>query len=270
MLMMRQKIIPFMIITIIGSIHMSHVVGQFNNNHVDHMGDVTMEHQHEQQTQPQHYRTNQILRRSRHLLPFDMERFHQHLENDGEQHGMINQADDTSGLIRIGNTYQFFPQNINYVTNQCPVSLKKVKYQESTSSVSSSSSSSSYEPECILENDQRGSWICRTLYDVVTGIPTSFSACIDPEHSLETDTCGCCHQTCPDPILCPCDLLNEKDQQGVYVMNVMDDIKPTTMVTTNVRTNEATSLMKCIDPYHSYQLIAGPGFGTQPSCYTEC
>lgn len=48
-----------------------------------------------------------------------------------------------------------------------------------------------------------GTWVCRTVHNPVTGVPTKLTSCIDPELSLSTDVCGCCG-TCPTPCTCPC------------------------------------------------------------------
>ena len=64
----------------------------------------------------------------------------------------------------------------------------------------------STEAECFGRRGEPGAWICRTLFDVVTGKPYSFSACIDVDESIgaSNDVCGCCGE-CPTECSCPCD-----------------------------------------------------------------
>ena len=60
--------------------------------------------------------------------------------------------------------------------------------------------------ECTVRGGEPGVWVCRTLYDVVTGKPYNFSTCIDVVESLGrgNDTCGCCGE-CTTVCSCPCD-----------------------------------------------------------------
>ena len=68
------------------------------------------------------------------------------------------------------------------------------------------------EAECTVREGEPGAWVCRTLYDVVTGKPYSFSTCIDLEESIgsSNDVCGCCGE-CPAACTCPCDDGEGKD-----------------------------------------------------------
>jgi hypothetical protein len=57
---------------------------------------------------------------------------------------------------------------------------------------------SEVDPICTGPRGEDGTWVCRTLYHPVTTDAVSFSTCIDPERSVETDTCGCCNDECPE------------------------------------------------------------------------
>lgn len=52
---------------------------------------------------------------------------------------------------------------------------------------------------------KEGNWVCRTLYHHITGEAEIFSACVDTEHAIITDECGCCGEVCPDVCTCECD-----------------------------------------------------------------
>lgn len=288
---MTKQILFF--ISIIVSICNNNVIGQDVNNGVHNH-----DHDHIINNNNKMIRSRTTTRQLNNF-DFGLSTIFDQMKQEQEQEQIrSSNRDDTTGFVKIGDDYRFFPWNIDYLTNRCPISSKKnitkmitttssdsnsttnstlnnttnhtTTIIATTSSSRSSSSSSAllYEPECILGNDVRGSWICRTLYDVVTGIPNTFSACIDQEHYLSTDTCGCCHKKCPNPCICKCDLMEINDQQGVYVMNLlsMDIIESNN----NNTTNSTTKNLKCVDPYHSYQYISGPGFGRQPICYTDC
>lgn len=43
-----------------------------------------------------------------------------------------------------------------------------------------------------------GLFVCRTLFQPVTGEASIQTVCCDPERALETDQCGCCDGNCPD------------------------------------------------------------------------
>ena len=59
-----------------------------------------------------------------------------------------------------------------------------------------------------------GTWVCRTLYNPITGSSRNHSVCIDHEDgALASDHCGCCEpEGCPAPCECTCD-----DGEGVLV-----------------------------------------------------
>ncbi|KAL7567502.1 hypothetical protein ACA910_009514 [Epithemia clementina (nom. ined.)] len=62
-----------------------------------------------------------------------------------------------------------------------------------------------------------GTWVCRSLYDPVTGLSQKQrTVCIDSVHgALSTDQCGCCEpDRCPKVCECPC---NEDGEDGVLV-----------------------------------------------------
>ena len=61
-----------------------------------------------------------------------------------------------------------------------------------------------------------GTWVCRTMYDPLTGEADTFSACVNAtSEALPTDSCGCCDGTCPTVCTCSCDLPDGSGNQGV-------------------------------------------------------
>lgn len=171
-------------------------------------------------------------------------------ENDNNTTITIIKSDNNNNKVKLKNIGidEVYLRNINYYNNICPVDITS-------------------EPECILSFNIKGSWICRTLYNIVTGESNTFSACVDTKHFIKTDTCGCCNNLCPDPCLCKCDLYNSNDQKGVLVQNVNynDDDNEN-----DINDNITDPNTRCVDPYRAYRLITGPGFRRQPSCSTEC
>ena len=69
---------------------------------------------------------------------------------------------------------------------------------------------------------EEGTWVCRQGFDRRSGTQMSFSTCVSPTHGLNTDVCGCCNATCPQPCLCTCDLIQAGDGLGVVVIDSMD------------------------------------------------
>jgi hypothetical protein len=102
---------------------------------------------------------------------------------------------------------------------------------------------SEVDPICTGPRGEDGTWVCRTLHHPVTTDAVSFSTCIDPERSVETDTCGCCNDECPEMCTCSCGY----DGGGVLVQK--DD----------------SSL--CVPPPKALHLIS---LDDEFSCVTEC
>ena len=84
-----------------------------------------------------------------------------------------------------------------------------------------------FEPkDCSVENagapvcaynwaGDEGVWVCRTLYNTLTGKPMKETICAPPEFTLkDNDVCGSCDGTYPEPCNCDCDLNNGMDQSG--------------------------------------------------------
>jgi len=112
----------------------------------------------------------------------------------------------------------------------------------------------SISPHCLylspkgLRGIANGTWICRTVHNPVTGVPTKLTSCIDPELSLSTDVCGCCG-TCPTQCTCPC---------GRGGSNVLLEMLDTT---TNITRH------KCVPAEAAVSIVASKsGY----SCVTSC
>ena len=93
----------------------------------------------------------------------------------------------------MGNSTRRGPFGIEYEVIGCPV--QNVTTPDDAAS------------ECVVRGGEPGAWICRTLYDVVTGAPYNYTACIDVDESIgaANDVCGCCGGECPTDCSCPCD-----------------------------------------------------------------
>lgn len=113
----------------------------------------------------------------------------------GKSTSTANNSSITSGGVGPfggGGGPPMFPPGIDFVNDTCPVNIDS-------------------SAPCLVGppfNESSGAWICRTLYDIVTGESDTFSAFVDTHHFLETDDCGCCGSLCPstDPCTCTCDL----------------------------------------------------------------
>jgi hypothetical protein len=108
------------------------------------------------------------------------------------------------------------------------------------------------EPDCALRNGELGAWLCRTIFDRLTGESDSWSTCGNATRALPSDACGCCDGECPDECTCGCPLDGVADT-GVLV----------TMARPSGEENE-----RCLAPEKAISLIAKPGGRFQ--CVTEC
>jgi hypothetical protein len=118
------------------------------------------------------------------------------------------------------------------------------------------------DPACTVGppgQEVEGAWVCRTLYDVVSGESDTFSACVDMDHFIETDACNCCDGVCPQTDLCGCSCnLDEAaaDNSGVLI--------------TMVGAPDDADAMLCVPPEVAYHKITGPGFFGRAICVEEC
>jgi hypothetical protein len=116
------------------------------------------------------------------------------------------------------------------------------------------------DPPCYVGggNETNGAWVCRTLFDIVTGTSSTFSACVDVEHFIETDICNCCDGECPliDPCPCACKMTMTMgmSETGVLVSLVGDS-------------DEANL---CVPPELSVKMVTGPGLFGRAVCVEEC
>ena len=46
---------------------------------------------------------------------------------------------------------------------------------------------------------EEGRFVCRTRYHPVTGESAFWPTCVPMDKAWDTDVCGCCGETCPDP-----------------------------------------------------------------------
>jgi hypothetical protein len=108
------------------------------------------------------------------------------------------------------------------------------------------------EPDCALRNGELGTWLCRTIFEPLTGESESWSTCGNATRALPLDECGCCDEECPVECTCGCPLEGVADA-GVLV----------TKARPSGEENE-----KCLAPEKAISLIAKPGGRFQ--CVTEC
>jgi hypothetical protein len=107
------------------------------------------------------------------------------------------------------------------------------------------------EPTCALRNGELGTWLCRTIFEPLTGESDSWSTCGNATRALPLDECGCCDGVCPVECTFGCPLEGVADA-GVLV----------TMARPSGETNE-----KCLAPEKAISLIAKAGDRFQ--CVTE-
>jgi hypothetical protein len=110
---------------------------------------------------------------------------------------------------------------------------------------------SANEPNCALRNGELGTWLCRTIFEPLTGESDSWSTCGNATRALPLDECGCCDGVCPVECTVGCPL-EGVDDAGVLV----------TMARPSGETTE-----KCLAPEKAISLIAKAGGRFQ--CVTE-
>jgi hypothetical protein len=115
------------------------------------------------------------------------------------------------------------------------------------------------EPDCALRNGELGTWLCRTIFEPLTGESDSWSTCGNATRALPLDECGCCEGACPVECTCGCPLEGVADA-GVLVTKT----RPSSSGEETENENEG----KCLAPEKAISLIAKPGDRFQ--CVTEC
>ena len=170
--------------------------------------------------------------------------------NNGHGYDDILKAEDF-GLRRQG-----APFGITFVNDSCPVD---------TSTTS---------PCYVGRNETRGSWVCRTLFDVLTGEERQFSACVDSKHFLTTDQCDCCGGVCPSvaPCGCACNITNDDSNDDDRLRRYLkrgddDDDKPKNKTGVLVTVGSTT---QCVPAAASVKIVTGSGFFGPASCVTTC
>jgi hypothetical protein len=123
-------------------------------------------------------------------------------------------------------------------------------------------------------NKTRGAWVCRTIFDLVTGEERTFSACVALNGFIETDTCGCCDGTCPstDPCGCACNMTGSFGPPFNRELQGPGDRRrspPRSQTTTGVLVTMLDE-EKCVPANISVKLTTGPGFFGQGTCVTSC
>ncbi len=108
------------------------------------------------------------------------------------------------------------------------------------------------EPDCALRNGELGAWLCRTIFDRLTGESDSFSTCGNATRALPFDDCGCCEGACPVECTCGC-TLEEVADAGVLVTETGP---------------EGDTRERCFAPENAISMIAKPEGSFQ--CVTEC
>jgi hypothetical protein len=112
-------------------------------------------------------------------------------------------------------------------------------------------------PACFKASGSDIFWVCRTLTDPYSGVPSSKTLCTGEGSFLEeNDACGCCSDMCPKP--CPCDLEGTGD--GVWI--VME--KPVELPLENITEING---QRCVDP--RWAVSATASF-PHISCLNEC
>lgn len=162
-----------------------------------------------------------------------------------------------------------FPPGIDFVNNTCPVNTNVAT-------------------PCLVGppfNETSGAWVCRTLYNIVSGASDTFSACVDTNHFLKTDKCGCCGGVCPstDPCKCACNMTMGHDHPYRRLRRGRGKGPPgnftgfngtaffnTTGVLVEIIDDDSTPETMCVPANLSSKLIVGPGFFQRFECVTKC
>jgi hypothetical protein len=150
------------------------------------------------------------------------------------------------GNETFGERVPLYPLGIQYINNTCTVDP-------------------SASPVCTVGkgNTTNGAWVCRTLYNIATGLSSTFSACVDTQHFIDSDTCGCCDGQCPSISPCPCACNMTKvdafDKRGGSTTGVL-----VAMV------GEADGVTHCVPADISVKMVTGSGLFGRATCVTTC
>jgi hypothetical protein len=143
-------------------------------------------------------------------------------------------TDDIDNLTLFRLFYQSWIRDTNftnYSQGTCPADTNVVAAQQTNGDDAAAS-------ECLQPTGEPGAWVCRTLYDPVSGDPNKSSVCADPDLTLASDECGCCNASidsdgttdggaaavaaavatsCPLQCTCPCNLQGRGDGTGALI-----------------------------------------------------
>jgi hypothetical protein len=200
--------------------------------------------------------------------------------NESDENSNANRALRGSGFgfDFTGNPGRLFGGN-GPLRNRPRAGPKNIDFNNDTCAVDPTA-----DPVCVVGSpgqEVEGAWVCRTLYDTVTGANDTFSACVDTDHFIATDSCGCCNGVCPAACACPCDLDPlVGDGAGVLVIRGDDDNDDSDdsddsddaddVDGADDSDDEDEKGPKCVDPEKAYKMITGPGFGGRAVCVEEC
>jgi hypothetical protein len=129
-------------------------------------------------------------------------------------------------------------------------------------------------PDCAYNPmGDLGAWVCRTLYDPITGLPVTQSTCVDTDgKGLDSDTCGCCDSVCPVPCACACEIETFDGEiiEGVYVnMTHHEHLGFNPMSNwTSIEMNETAA--RCIPTAWATTILAQNNARGDPSCVATC
>lgn len=125
-------------------------------------------------------------------------------------------------------------------------------------------------PACFDASGSDGFWVCRTLTDPYTGVPSSKTLCIGDGSFLEkNDVCGCCSVSdvatnssatspvCPESCPCSCDL--EETGDGVWILTDLNILNLENATDLNVK--------RCVDPRWA---VSATGSFQRISCLEVC
>ena len=119
-------------------------------------------------------------------------------------------------------------------------------------------------------NQTSGSWVCRTLYDIVTGTSDTFSACVGLTEFITTDVCGCCDNACPstDPCTTTCNITAPPEGGSRYLKRggPRDGFNGTSTFNTTGVLVSINGESRCVPAELSVKLVTGPGFFGRATC----
>lgn len=170
---------------------------------------------------------------------------------NGPLAGLREQHDDRIGGIfgprkkKACRAARYFFNQIDWVDSNCTVDDELPACKAFPDGPPEGFDPDEDDAEEVIDEMTSGVWVCRTLYNPVTGVANNITSCSAPSRGLEKDQCGCCGD-CPEVCTnCPCELRRgeEGNLDGVYIQF----------------NGENRTRTRCVDPAVAATALAFPG-----------